>query len=90
MSHLSRDKGKLLGRIARLKGQIEAVERAVDEESECAAILHLVASVRGAMAGLTNELLDEHLHHHVLMAGNEDARTRGVEELSTLLRTYLK
>lgn len=90
MSHLSRDKTKLLGRVRRLKGQIEAIERAVEDEKDCGAILHLVASVRGAMTGLTNELLDEHLQHHVLQAEDEEARRKGVEVLSSALRSYLK
>jgi DNA-binding FrmR family transcriptional regulator len=90
MSHLSRDKTKLLGRVRRMKGQIEAIEQAIDNERDCGAVLHLVASVRGAMTGLTNELLDEHLHHHVLEAEDDEARRKGVEDLSSVLRSYLK
>ncbi|MFU1608555.1 metal/formaldehyde-sensitive transcriptional repressor [Sulfitobacter pontiacus] len=90
MSHLSRDKTKLLGRVRRMKGQIEAIEQAIDNERDCSAVLHLVASVRGAMTGLTNELLDEHLHHHVLEAEDDEARRKGVEDLSSVLRSYLK
>jgi DNA-binding FrmR family transcriptional regulator len=90
MSHLSRDKTKLLGRVRRLKGQIEAIERAVDDEKDCGELLHLVASVRGAMTGLTNELFDEHLKHHVLEAEDEESRRKGVEDLSSALRSYLK
>jgi DNA-binding FrmR family transcriptional regulator len=90
MGHLTGDKTKLLGRVRRLRGQMEAIERAVDEEKECGEILHLVASVRGAIAGLTNELLEAHLQHHVLRADNETERRRGVDDLSSVLRSYLK
>lgn len=89
MSHLTRDKTKLLARVRRLKGQLAAIERAVEDEKDCGAILHLVASVRGAMAGLTNELIDEHLHHHILDEDDADKRRKGVEELSATLRSYL-
>ena len=90
MSHLAADRAKLLGRVRRLRGQMEAIERAVDGEKNCGEILHLVASVRGAIAGLTNELLDAHLQHHVLGVDDEEARRRGVEDLSSVLRSYLK
>ncbi len=90
MTHLASDKTKLLGRVRRLRGQMEAIERAIDEDKGCGEILHLVASVRGAMAGLTNELFDAHLHHHILGAGNKEERRKGVEELSSVLRSYLK
>ncbi len=90
MSHLTRDKTKLLKRVRRLKGQIEAVERAIESEKDCGTILHLVASIRGATAGLTSELIEEHLHHHVIDVEDDAARHRGGEELAAVLRSYLK
>jgi DNA-binding FrmR family transcriptional regulator len=90
MSHLHRDKDALLGRVRRLRGQIEAIERAVEADRRCGEILHLVASVRGAMTGLTAELIDEHLIHHVRDVADEDERRAGVDELSKALRLYLK
>lgn len=92
MSHLHhpRDKADLLARVRRLKGQIEAIERAVEADRECGALLHLVASVRGAMSGLTRELIDEHLTHHVSAEADPEARRLGAEELSQALRLYLK
>lgn len=90
MSHLTGEKTKLLGRIRRLRGQMEAIERAINEEKDCGEILHLVASVRGAMAGLTHELIDEHLQHHVLGVDDDEERRRGAEDLSSVLRSYLK
>lgn len=90
MSHLIHDKARTLARIRRLKGQIEAIERAVEDDKDCGAILHLVASVRGAMTGLTNELIESHLHHHIRDEDDAEARRRGTEDLAAVLRTYLK
>ncbi|OYX68649.1 MAG: transcriptional regulator, partial [Caulobacter sp. 32-67-35] len=52
MGHTVREKSKLLGRVRRIRGQVEAIERALEAETECAAVLQLIASVRGAMNGL--------------------------------------
>ncbi|TDX33305.1 metal/formaldehyde-sensitive transcriptional repressor [Rhodovulum visakhapatnamense] len=90
MSHLSEDKPKLLARVRRLKGQIEAIERAIEAEKDCGAILQLVASVRGATAGLTQELIEDHLRHHVILIEDETDREKGGAELASVLRTYLK
>ena len=102
MGHRAGDRTKLLGRIRRLREQMEAIERAVDEERDCREILHLVASVRGAIARLTNEVLDAHLQHHVLGVDGEaerrrggggaaaGRRRRGGEDLPSVLRSYLK
>jgi DNA-binding FrmR family transcriptional regulator len=88
--HEGREKEALLARIRRLKGQIEAIERAVQADRDCGAILHLVASVRGAMTGLTSELIDEHLIHHVRDMQDPAVRAQGAAELSRALRSYLR
>jgi DNA-binding FrmR family transcriptional regulator len=92
MSHLNHpeDKTALLARIRRLKGQIEAIERAVEVERDCGKILHLVASVRGAVSGLTAALIEQHLTHHIREIDDPEARRQGAEELSKALRIYLK
>lgn len=90
MSHTVREKTKLLARVRRLKGQLEAVERALEVETPCGDILQLLASIRGALSGLTGQLMEDHLREHVLEAATETDRKRAVDELSTVLRTYLR
>jgi DNA-binding FrmR family transcriptional regulator len=90
MSHTTHHKKKLIARVNRLKGQMEAVERALEAERPCGEILQLLASIRGALNGLTGEVLDDHLHEHVLHAIDEKARIDAVEEISEVLRTYIR
>ena len=90
MSHTIREKSKLLARVRRIKGQVEAVERALDSELGCADILQLVASVRGAVNGLTAELIEDHIKEHILDADNAAERRHGAEELIEVVKTYLK
>ena len=90
MSHISHDKTKLLARVRRLRGQIEAVERAVEAGRDCGTILHLVASIRGSVTGLTAELIDEHLIHHIRDEPDPEARRAGSDALAQALRSYMK
>lgn len=92
MSHTIKEKAKLLGRVRRIKGQMEAVERALEAEMECGEILQLVASVRGAINGLTVKLIEDHIIHHVVDPNKEpDAeRAKGAADLIDVVRTYLK
>lgn len=92
MSHVIKEKSKLLARVRRIKGQVEAVERALEAEIGCADVLQLVASVRGAVNGLTVELVEDHIRHHVVDPDHEpDAdRARGAADLIEVVRTYLK
>ena len=52
MTHTIREKQKLLARVRRIRGQVEAIERALDDEAGCEQVMHLIAGVRGATAGL--------------------------------------
>lgn len=92
MSHTVKAKAKLLGRVRRIRGQVEAVERALEAELGCADVLMLVASVRGAVNGLTAELMEDHIRNHVVDPANEPDtdRARGAADLIDVVRTYLK
>jgi DNA-binding FrmR family transcriptional regulator len=92
MSHTIKEKSKLLARVRRIKGQVEAIERALAAELGCADVLQLVASVRGAVNGLTIELIEDHIVHHVADPHHEPDpdRARGAAELIEVVRTYLK
>ena len=91
MSHLSGTKASLVARIRRIAGQVGAVERALEADADCADVLHRVAAVRGAVNGLLDEIIAEHLEAHVSRAGLSDAeRTRGAEDLLAVIRRYSK
>ena len=92
MSHISKNQTALLARVRRIKGQVEAVERGLISESPCADILNLVASVRGAINGLTVEMIDDHIRTHVANPETDEDpdRAQGAEDLIRVIRTYLK
>lgn len=92
MAHTVRDKTKLLARIRRIRGQIEAIERALDSEKGCTEILHQIAAARGAINGLMVEVIEGHINMHVANPAIEtDAeRTKGADELIDVVRAYLK
>lgn len=90
MAHTVENKPKLLARVRRLKGQMEAIERALEGGAPCADILNLAASVRGATNGLVVELLEDHLRNHVVDADSDKKRSAGAAELIEVMRRHLK
>ncbi len=92
MTHTTENKQKLLARVGRIRGQVDAVERALDAEADCDKIMHLLASTRAAMSGLMAEVVEDHVRTHLVDvkahpgALNDDA----VEQLLSVVRTYLK
>ena len=92
MSHTLVHKQKLLARVRRIRGQVEAIERALEGEAGCDKVLHLIAGVRGATAGLMAEVVEDHVRSHLVDAEAhpgvlDDA---AVEQLLEVVRTYLK
>ena len=90
MSHTIREKTKLLNRVRRIRGQIEAVERALDQEIGCADVLQLIAGARGAINGLMAEVIEDHVRAHLVDGAHEPGRTQAAEELIDVVRSYLK
>lgn len=91
MSHTAREKTKLLNRVRRIRGQLEAVERALEAEQDCAGILHLLAAARGGMNGLMAGVIEDHIREHVAApALDADERSKGADELVEVVRSYLK
>jgi FrmR/RcnR family transcriptional regulator, repressor of frmRAB operon len=90
MSHTIRDKQKLLRRVGRIAGQIEALKRALEGEQECSRVLHLIAASRGAMNSLMAEVLEEHLRAHFDHPPVGSKRTESVEDVIDVVRAYLK
>ena len=91
LPEISKEKQKLLSRIKRLAGQIDAVQRSVAEGDECADILMLLAAIRGGVNSLMAEILEDHIRLHITYP---DRATESPEELTEdligLVRAYLK
>jgi FrmR/RcnR family transcriptional regulator, repressor of frmRAB operon len=92
MSHTLKDKKNLVARVRRLRGQMEAIERAVESDAECARVMHLIAGVRGAVTGLMAEVLEDHVRTHLVDADKHPGAldSEATEQLLAVVRTYLK
>jgi DNA-binding FrmR family transcriptional regulator len=92
MAHTIREKQKLLARVRRIRGLVEAIERSLESDAECEQVMHLIAGARGAMAGLMAEVVEDHVRRHLV----DDAKhpgalnTDAAEQLLEVVRTYLR
>ena len=82
----------LLTRVRRIRGQAEAIDRALDDDQECFCVLQLMAACRGALSGLMAEVMEGHIRFHVLAPGNgkNSPQLQAGEELIAVVRTYVK
>ena len=91
MTHIEKEKSKLLNRLKRLRGQLEAIERAVEADTECARVLQLATSCRGALDGFIAEVIEDHIRERMIdsSASRDDPRVQAAEELVEIVHAYL-
>jgi len=91
MSHTVHGKARLATRVSRIRGQVDAVARAIDREVDCGEVLRLIASARGAMDSLMAEVLEGHIREHAFHGVRaRSARGQAADDLVSMVRAYLK
>jgi DNA-binding FrmR family transcriptional regulator len=86
------EKEKLIKRVHRILDQVEAIERALEQDVGCSDMLRLVVSVRGAISSLMAEVLEEHIRMQVVdpLRRPDPTRPLAAEELIEVVQCYLK
>lgn len=94
MPHSPEAKKRILTRLRRIKGQAEALERAVEEGTECGALLQQLAAMRGAATGLMAEVMESHLRETFLLQPDNSLSATDmdneIDQLMRIIRSYLK
>ena len=90
-THILRDKRGLVNQTRRLRGQVDAIERALDGEASCSDLLQRITAARGAINGLMAEVLEEHVREYLIEPRPTDGVSRedAAEELIEIIHTYL-
>jgi len=92
MAHTIADKQKLLNRVRRLRGQVDAIERALESDTGCTEVMRLLTASRGAINGIMAEVVEDHIHMHMIDEGRRPSasETAAADELIDVLRSYIK
>jgi DNA-binding FrmR family transcriptional regulator len=92
MSHSVHEKQKLLNRVRRLRGQVDAIERTLDAEGSCTEVMRLLTAARGAMNGMMAEVVEDHIQMHMMEANRKPTRDEieAADELVEVLRSYIR
>jgi DNA-binding FrmR family transcriptional regulator len=77
-------KAKALGRLRRIEGQVQGLQRMLENEAYCVDILLQVSAVRGALEQVEKLLLGRHIESCVadaLRSGSRGERQQKIDEL---------
>jgi DNA-binding FrmR family transcriptional regulator len=89
MSGSDEEKAKLLKRLSRIRGQVEAIQRALESGATCAAVLQQATACRGALDGFIAEVIEDHIRGRMVEAKDRASATRAAEELIGIVHSYL-
>ena len=92
MSHTVQEQRKLLNRVRRLRGQVDAIERALEAEDSCTQVMRLLTAARGAINGMMAEVVEDHIQMHMMAANRKPTRDEieAADELVEVLRSYIR
>jgi DNA-binding FrmR family transcriptional regulator len=92
MAQAGREQEKLLNRVRRIRGQINAIEKLLEQNSDCGKVLQQLAASRGAINGLMAEILEDHIRFHVMHpdVDPESVQAEAAEELIDVVKSYLR
>lgn len=85
------DKEDLKKRLRRVAGQVNGIERMVEEERYCIDILTQIAAVSTALDGVSVKLLEDHVRHCVgdaLAAGDAAVAAEKSEDLLAAVQRF--
>ena len=92
MGHTTRNRTKLIARVKKIRGQLNAVENALLEDKDCSVVLMTLAACRGAMNGLVSEIVVDHIRFHIVDPDHRPTskRAQATTELIEVLRSYFR
>ena len=92
MAHIQRDRKKLVARINRLVGQLEAVrgllEEEGDEEERCFEVMRQLSSIKGAQRGLMTAYFEGFVNDHMRTAAHSGTIDEFADELLEVVRSF--
>jgi FrmR/RcnR family transcriptional regulator, repressor of frmRAB operon len=92
MGHVAKNRDKLLNRVKRLRGQIEAIQRSVEANDECARVLQQATACRGALDGFIAEMIEDHIREHVIdpKRGADTPHAMAADDLIDIVHQYMR
>ncbi len=89
MEHRHEQTKKVVDRLSRAIGHMEAVKKMVQEDRDCSEVLIQIAAIRSAVNNIGKLVLQDHIDHcivHAVEAGEQEA----VNNLREAIEKFMK
>ncbi len=84
-------KQRTLARLRRIEGQVQGVQRMVEEEKYCVDVMLQISAIQGALEQVSKMLMHRHIESCVMdsmKAGSDQERAKKIEELIEVFSRY--
>ena len=90
MQYTDKEKRKLVNRLSRIRGQLDAMQTALADDASCTALLQQATACRGALDGFIGTVIEHHIRQHIADPAQQEAdRSQAAEELIGVVHAYL-
>ncbi len=87
--HFESDKKGIISRLSRIEGQVRGISKMVQEGVYCQDVLNQFASVKSALNGARDIILQEHIKHCIAKKMAQD-KVAATEELMSIIKKISK
>lgn len=88
--HPEEERRALVVRVRKVVGQLNSVERMLEEDRDCSDILNQIVSARRGLKSLAEKLIHSHATHCIEGANSPAEGRRKLRELLTVLERYVE
>ena len=89
MSGPHEEKSKLVKRLGRIRGQVTAIQRALEGDASTSAVLQQATACRGALDGFIAEVIEDHIRERMVQEKDRGSAASAAEELIGIVHSYL-
>ena len=89
MTTAEEEKTKLLQRLSRIRGQVAAIQRALEADAGSPAVLQQATACRGALDGFIAEVIEDHIRERLMQESDRASVRKAAEELIGIVHSYL-
>jgi CsoR family transcriptional regulator, copper-sensing transcriptional repressor len=88
-AHNPEERTALIVRLRKIRGQLQAIEKMVETETDCAEVLAQVVSARRALKSFGDTLIQSHLHDCIEHAETQAESRKNLRAFLTVLERYV-
>lgn len=88
-AHSPAEKNALVIRLRKIRGQLQAIEKMVEADADCAEVLTQVVSARRGLKSFGDTLIQAHMHDCIEHAETQADSRKNLRSLLTVLERYV-